>query len=162
MPDHPTTALVKTPQSPALARVSNQLALTDKIIRINLCELYKKLYINSARYRVGEYSVVCMPFETFNKLSCQRQTLVVNAIKEFYFVSVELDYMDIIGQIKISQSEILEIKSGMHVEGDEITQELTLCLEELIVLCQEKKNVLKEEARINGYGELVRLLNRLD
>ncbi|WP_460913238.1 hypothetical protein [Spirosoma areae] len=30
MPDTPTTALIKTAQSPALARVSNQLALTDK------------------------------------------------------------------------------------------------------------------------------------
>ena len=32
MPDNPTTALVKTAQSPALARVSNQLALTDKLL----------------------------------------------------------------------------------------------------------------------------------
>ena len=32
MPDNPTTALVKTAQSPALARVSNQLALMDKLL----------------------------------------------------------------------------------------------------------------------------------
>ena len=32
MPDNPTTALVKTAQSPALARVSSQLALTDKLL----------------------------------------------------------------------------------------------------------------------------------
>ncbi|GAB3640172.1 WG repeat-containing protein [Spirosoma arcticum] len=32
MPENPTTALVKTAQSPALARVSNQLALTDKLL----------------------------------------------------------------------------------------------------------------------------------
>ena len=32
MPNNPTTALVKTVQSPALARVSNQLALTDKLL----------------------------------------------------------------------------------------------------------------------------------
>ncbi len=32
MPDTPTTALVKTAQSPALARVSNQLSLTDKLL----------------------------------------------------------------------------------------------------------------------------------
>lgn len=32
MPDNPTTALVKTAQSPALACVSYQLALTDKLL----------------------------------------------------------------------------------------------------------------------------------
>ncbi|SOD80287.1 WG repeat-containing protein [Spirosoma fluviale] len=32
MPENPTTALVKTSQSPALARVSSQLALTDKLL----------------------------------------------------------------------------------------------------------------------------------
>ena len=32
MPDNPTTSLVKTAQSPTLARVSNQLALTDKLL----------------------------------------------------------------------------------------------------------------------------------
>ncbi len=32
MPDKPTTALVKTNQSPALARVSSQLVLTDKLL----------------------------------------------------------------------------------------------------------------------------------
>lgn len=32
MSDNPTTALVKTTPSPALARVSNQLALTDKLL----------------------------------------------------------------------------------------------------------------------------------
>ena len=32
MPENPTTALIKTVQSPALARVSNQLALTDKLL----------------------------------------------------------------------------------------------------------------------------------
>ena len=32
MPDNPTTALVKAAQSPALARVANQLTLTDKLL----------------------------------------------------------------------------------------------------------------------------------
>ncbi|MBC7570618.1 MAG: WG repeat-containing protein [Spirosoma sp.] len=32
MPDNPTTALVKTANSPTLARVSNQLALTEKLL----------------------------------------------------------------------------------------------------------------------------------
>jgi len=32
MPDNPTTALVKTATFPALARVSSQLALTDKLL----------------------------------------------------------------------------------------------------------------------------------
>ncbi len=32
MPDNPTTSLVKTANSPALARVSNQLALTEKLL----------------------------------------------------------------------------------------------------------------------------------
>jgi|GEM_PF-4880573 len=32
MPDNPTTALVKAANSPALARVSNQLALTNKLL----------------------------------------------------------------------------------------------------------------------------------
>lgn len=31
-PENPITALVKTAQSPALARVSSQLALTDKLL----------------------------------------------------------------------------------------------------------------------------------
>lgn len=101
MLENPTTALVKTNQSPALARVSNQLALTDKLLakpeepflipyrkgnKWGYCDRSKNIVIDCVYDEVWPFNEGLSSVKLNNKYAIINQSGVLNSQFEFDWI----------------------------------------------------------------------------